>query len=62
MEGKLMLVKPDMTMAEEIASYRNEFLEAGSSMDGTGSLRKCENPADWIEFNRTMENPKTEQE
>ena len=59
MEGKLMLVKPDMTMAEEIASYRNEFLEAGSSMDGTGSLRKCENPADWIEFNRTMENPKT---
>ena len=34
------LVKPDVTMLNEIAAYRAAFLAAGSSMDGTGPLRK----------------------
>lgn len=59
MDDTLILVKPDLTMLEEIASYRAEFLAAGSSMDGTGSLRKCEDPAEWIEINKQMENPET---
>ena len=56
---ELILVKPDMTMAEEIMDYKREFIEAGSSMDGTGSLKKCENAQQWIDFNRMMENPET---
>lgn len=59
MDDKIILVKPDMTMAEEIMSYREEFLAAGSSMDGTGSLRKCETAQQWIAFNQMMENPET---
>lgn len=59
MEEKLILVKPDITMAEEIMDYKNEFLATGSSMDGTGGLRKCETAREWIEFNEKMENPET---
>ena len=55
----MILVKPDMTMAEEIMDYKREFIEAGSSMDGTGGLRKCETAQEWIEFNERMENPET---
>jgi len=56
---ELILVKPDMTMAEEIMDYKREFIEAGSSMDGTGGLRKCETAQEWIDFNERMENPET---
>lgn len=56
---ELILVKPDMTMAEEIMDYKREFIEEGSSMDGTGSLRRCETAQEWIDFNRMMENPET---
>ena len=55
----MILVKPDMTMAEEIMDYKREFIEAGSSMDGTGGLRKCETAQEWIDFNQKMENPET---
>ncbi len=55
----MILVKPDMTMAEEIMDYKREFIEAGSSMDGTGGLRKCETAQEWIDFNERMENPET---
>lgn len=43
------LVIPDLTMAEEIRAYRQAFLDSGDSMDGTGGLRRCENPADWLD-------------
>ena len=59
MEEKLILVKPDMALAEEIMSYRAEFLAAGSSMDGTGPLRKCDTALQWIESNQMMENSET---
>ena len=45
------LINPDMTLADEIVAYRQAFLESGESMDGTGGLRRYENPADWIEEN-----------
>lgn len=43
---KLMI--PDETMLDEIRAYRQAFLDSGESMDGTGCLRGCENPADWL--------------
>ena len=45
------LMIPDLTMAEEIRAYRQAFLDSGDSMDGTGGLRRCENPADWLDEN-----------
>ena len=46
---KLMI--PDIMLADEIRAYRQSFLKSGDSMDGTGSLRRRENPADWIADN-----------
>lgn len=51
----VILVKPDVSYAEEVRSYREEMLLAGSSMDGTGSLRRIEEPLEWIEQSRRME-------
>lgn len=45
------LVIPDAAMAEEIRAYRQTFIDCGDSMDGTGRLRKYENPADWLDEN-----------
>lgn len=55
----VILVKPDASFAEEIRSYREEMLLAGSSMDGTGALRRMENPLEWLWYNETMEHPET---
>ena len=54
-----ILVKPDETMLEEIISYRAAFLAAGDSMDGTGPLRRFENPLEWLAFNRLAEHKET---
>lgn len=56
---ELILVKPDMSYAEEISAYRQEFLDCGSSMDGCGSLRRHSNPKDWLEFNEILSNEET---
>lgn len=51
----VILVKPDASYAEEIKSYREELLLAGSSMDGTGALRRVENPLEWLRQNAQLE-------
>ena len=56
---KLVLVKPNMTMSEEIMAYREEMLAAGSSMDGCGILRRAENPQEWMAFNERISRPET---
>ncbi len=49
------LVKPDSTLEAEIWAYRREMLDTGSSMDGTGPLRRMESAAEWLEINRQFE-------
>ena len=44
----LILVAPSANFSAQIASYRQEFLDEGGSMDGTGSLRSTPDPADWL--------------
>ena len=44
----LILIKPGEEYASQIAEYRAEFLSCGDSMDGCGSLRRLENPYDYI--------------
>lgn len=56
---ELMLVRPDEAYTEEIRAYRQAFLDSGDSMDGTGSLRRQENPLDWIAHTRLLNREET---
>lgn len=59
MKEPLLLTRPDASLIAEISSYRQEFLDTGSSMDGCGSLRRQENPGDWLDDNARMERLET---
>lgn len=54
-----ILIKPDMSYIDDITSFRQEMLDANSSMDGTGPLRRMENIVDWLDFNQSLENKDT---
>lgn len=47
---QMLLVRPSMAYAAEIAAYRQECLSAGSRMDGCGPLRHMEDPMEWISY------------
>jgi predicted acetyltransferase len=47
----MKLVIPTIEYADEIKAYREELLKTNSAFDGTSSLKKTENPAQWIEYN-----------
>lgn len=55
----LFLIKPSAEYANQIAEYRQEFLCAGDSMDGTGSLRRMDNPLDFVQKCKDYESPET---
>lgn len=55
----MILVKPTAEFAEQIREYRQEFLDRGDSMDGCGSLRRMDNPHDFIKKCRDYESPET---
>ena len=44
----MRLILPTMEYADEIRSYRREFLESGDSMDGTSHLRRFARAEDWL--------------
>ena len=46
--GDFLLVEPSEEYAEQIAEYKQAFLDADSSMDGCGPLRKSENSIAYI--------------
>ena len=54
-----ILCKPDMTFAADIEAYRAEFFAADSSMDGSGPLRRMETAAQWLDYNRLLEQEDT---
>ncbi len=45
----MKLVSPSMDYDMQIQAYRQEFLTAGGSMDGCGSLRRFERTQDWLD-------------
>lgn len=54
----MRLIEPNERYSEQIADFRQEFLDAESSMDGQGPLRRMPDPAQWLQFcreNRTEE-------
>lgn len=56
---RLSLIRPAIEYADQIISYRQEFLDADSSMDGCGSLRKLADPVDWLDQVSSLSNKET---
>lgn len=56
---ELVLLEPSSVYYDQIKEYRQEFLEAGDSMDGTSSLREYDNPSDWMEHIKIYSNQET---
>lgn len=55
---EFILIRPTSEYATEIAQYRQEFLMSGDSMDGTGPLRRFEDPEEYIKICAEYEDPK----
>ena len=55
----MILIEPTIEYAEQIRQYRNELLEHNSSLDGTGSFTRYEDPADWIAKVNILKDPDT---
>lgn len=56
---ELILIRPTNAYAGQIAEYRQEFLDAGDSMDGTGPLRRLEDPEEYVKTCAQYENTQT---
>ncbi len=55
----MKLIEPTIEYESQIRAYREAFFRCGSSMDGTGALRKLEDPRDWIEHTNKCKDPLT---
>ena len=52
-----ILIRPTSEYASQLAEYRQEFLNAGGSMDGCGPLRRFEDPEEYIQLCKEYEDP-----
>ena len=50
---------PSAEYADEIRAYRQEFLDEGGSMDGTGPLRRIADPLEWLQTVESYRHPET---
>ena len=55
----MLLIEPTVEYADQIIAYKKEFVESGDSMDGTGSLRKTDDPKEWLDRIKTFKNKST---
>lgn len=55
----MKFTEPTAEYEQQISAYRKEFLERGDSMDGTGALRRMDDPKQWLEYCRLCKNPDT---
>lgn len=58
-EEKMKLVLPSEAYAEEYRSYRQEFLDNGDSMDGTGPMRRMPDFHEWLAYTESCRHPET---
>ena len=56
---ELDLIKPTVEYAKQIMEYRQEFLDAGDSMDGCGPLRRLDDPEEYLKACKDYENIET---
>ena len=54
----MKLIEPVAEYSRQIQAYRKEFLECGDSMDGTGGLKRFDDPEKWIERCDRFKDPK----
>ncbi len=59
MRQNAILKKISMEYAEKIGEYRQEFIDAGDSMDGCGALRRIEDPYEYVTWCFNCENEET---
>lgn len=59
MNEELKFRLPTAEDASEYTSYRQAFLDAGSSMDGTGPMRRTADPMEWLAINAQYADPAT---
>ena len=59
MNEELVFRAPTADDAAEYISYRQAFLDAGDSMDGTGAMRRFSDPAEWLAENARYADPAT---
>lgn len=59
MNEELIFRTPTADDAAEYVSYRQAFLDAGDSMDGTGSMRRIADPMEWLADNARYADPAT---
>lgn len=55
----IKLIFPSEEYLDQVRAYRQECQDADSSMDGCGSLRTTENPAEWLAEVRSYTDPAT---
>ena len=53
-----LLIRPTNEYASQILEYKQEFLDRGDSMDGTGALRRTASPEEFIKTSIEWEDPK----
>ena len=56
---QFILTRPTVEYASQIKEYRQEFLDAGDSMDGCGPLRRFEDPEEYIKIRVDCEDKAT---
>lgn len=56
---ELLFIELTAEYADEIMAYRRECLDAGSSMDGCGPLRRCETAEEFFKAIEQYKNPDT---
>ena len=56
---EFILIRPTSEYATQIVEYRQEFLDAGDSMDGTGPLRRFGDPEEYIKTCAEYEDKQT---
>ena len=59
MNDGFILVKPSDEYIDEIRNFRQEFIDRNEFLHGDTGLGNCENPQEWIEKCRLMENKDT---
>ena len=55
----IRLVEADRSYADQIMEYRQEFLDNGDSMDGSGGLSKYENVEEWFRMVELLKDERT---
>jgi predicted acetyltransferase len=58
-DNEFLLQRPSERYTDQIAEYRQEFLDVGDPMDGCGALRQTEDAKEYILICRKNENPET---